>query len=167
MLICLLGYWVRIMIREASVDDVDEIVHVINESNYHAYRSIIPDEYFKHPIVSRDEILEDMRRMKFYVYEVEGRIVGVAALHPKPDEKVGIIRWVYVHPEYQRKGIGTALIKHIENTALSLNLEKLRLVTHGKAYWAIRFYEKLGYRAVSYIQRIAWKDILIEKTLKQ
>jgi len=155
------------MIREASVDDVDEIVHVINESNYHAYRSIIPDEYFKHPVVSRDEILEDMRRMRFYVYEVEGRIVGVAALQPKLDEKVGIIRWVYVHPEHQRRGIGTALIKHIENIALSLNLEKLRLVTHEKAHWAIRFYEKLGYRAVSYIQRIAWKDILMEKTLKQ
>jgi len=38
-------------------------------------------------------MLENMKRMKFYVYEVEGRIVGVAALQPKPDGNVGIIRW--------------------------------------------------------------------------
>jgi len=154
------------MIREASVDDVDRIVEVINLSNYYAYRDIIPPEYFKHPIVTRDEILRDMMKMKFYVYEAGGRIIGVAALQPELGERVGIVRWVYIHPEYQRRGIGTTLMKHIESIAMNLNLEKLRLVTHEKAYWAIKFYEKLGYRIVGYIQRTAWRDIVMEKKLK-
>jgi len=155
------------MIREADISDVDYIVCVINESNYRAYRNIIPKEFFKHPVVDRNVILKDMEKMRFYVYEVNGRIVGVAALHPKPNEKIGIIRWVYVHPEHQRRGIGTALMKHIEEIARKLNLKKLCLVTHEKAYWAIKFYEKLGYRITSYVQRTAWRDVLMEKILSE
>ncbi len=157
----------RTVIREADVNDVDDTVHVVNESNYRAYRDIIPKEFFKHPVVDCNTILKDMVKMRLYVYEVNGRIVGVAALHPKPDERIGIIRWVYVHPEHQRRGIGTALMKHIEEIARRLNLKKLCLVTHEKAYWTIKFYEKLGYRITSYVQRTTWRDMLLEMILSE
>lgn len=153
------------MIREASVNDIDGIVHVINESNYRAYQSIIPKEHFRHPIASRNTILRDMGRMRFYVYEVGDRVVGVAALQPEPRENLGIVRWVYVHPRHQRRGIGTALMKHVEKEARGLGLERLRLVTHDKASWAITFYEKLGFKAIGYVQRTAWRDIVMEKAL--
>jgi len=51
------------MIRKALKSDTDAIASVINESNYVAYRSIIPREYFKYLVVSRDKILEDIERM--------------------------------------------------------------------------------------------------------
>jgi len=153
------------MIRKASIKDVDKIVSVINESNYCAYRNIIPPKYFKHPVVDHNQILKEMKKMKFYVYEVKNKIVGVAALEPLPQENIGLVRWVYVLPKYQRKGIGSALIKHIEKEAHKLNLKKLCLVTHEKAVWAIKFYKKHGYKIVDYIQRVAWKDVLMEKTI--
>jgi len=154
------------MIRKATIDDVNEIAYVINISNYCAYKNIIPREFFKHPVVNRDKILEDMKRMEFYVYEINNRIVGVAALYPRYEEDRGIVRWVYVHPEYQRRGIGTVLMKYIEGRARTLGLRKLQLITHEKAYWAIKFYEKLGFKVVNYIERIAWRDVLMEKILE-
>ena len=125
------------MIRKARISDAEEIAYVINESNYRAYQGIIPKEYFRYPVVTSDDIVRDMGKMLFYVYEVNGKIIGVAALHPKLNEGLGIIRWVYVHPDHQRRGIGTALVKHLEEVTLRLNLRKLRLITHEGAYWAI------------------------------
>jgi len=153
------------LIREAVADDAGDIARVINESNCRAYRSIIPPEYFRCPVVTREDVLRDMRVMRFFVYVVDGEVVGVAALHPKPGEGLGVIRWVYVDPKHQRRGVGTALVRYVESVARGLGLRKLRLVTHERAYWAIRFYEKLGYRTVAYVQRRAWRDVVMEKTI--
>ena len=153
------------MIREARYSDVEEICRVINESNYWAYKDIIPKKYFKYPIVTPSDVLRDMVRMKFFVYEFEGKIIGVAALEPRVREGIGYVRRVYVHPKYQRRGIGTMLMNYIENHAKKLGIRKLYLVVHEKAVWAINFYRKLGYRAVGYIDRPTWKDLLMEKTI--
>ncbi len=153
------------MIREASVDDAKEIAFVISISNYYAYRDIIPREYFRYPVVTEKDIVEDMKRMKFYVYVVNDRIVGVAALHRVSDD-VAWIRYVYVHPDYQRKGIGTALIRYIEDIARREKIKKLKLITHEKAFWAIRFYEKLGFKIVDRVKRAAWIDVVMEKNLE-
>ena len=72
--------------------------------------------------------------MKFYVCEISNKILGAAVLYPRYSEGVGIVRWVYLHPDYQRKGIGTALMKYIEEIARKLGLKKLRLITHEKAH---------------------------------
>jgi len=154
------------MIREATLKDVEKIVKIINESNYQAFRKIIPKEFFKYPITDISMILKDMKEMKFYIYEVNSEVVGVAALKPDQEKKTGFIRWVYVAPKHQHKGIGTALIKHIEETAEKLNLKKLQLITPEKAIWAIKFYKKLGYKIVNYIQAKTWKDVIMEKDLK-
>jgi len=77
-----------------------------------------------------------------------------------------LFRWVYVHPEHQHKGVGTALMKHVEGVAVRLGLEKLRLVAHEEAHWAIKFYERLGYRIVDHVRTAAWRDVVMEKRLK-
>jgi len=79
------------VIREASVEDADRVVEVINISNYVHYRDVIPSKYFKQSVVNRDEILGDMRRMKFYVYEAQGRIIGTVALQLEPGGGIGIV----------------------------------------------------------------------------
>ena len=106
-----------------------------------------------------------MEKMVFYVYEVKGEIVGVAAIHPVPNEGVGIVRWVYAHPKHQRRGVGTSLMKCVEEEGRKMGLKKLRLVVHEKAFWAIKFYEKLGFKIVARVDRAAWRDNVMEKTL--
>ncbi|MEW6232322.1 MAG: GNAT family N-acetyltransferase [Chloroflexota bacterium] len=152
------------MIEKACFDDAAEILLVINTSNREAYKNIIPQEHFKEPVLSLDKLLEDFERMTFYIYKSEGKIVGVAALQIESEE-TGRIRWVYILPEHQRKGIGTALITHLERKARKIGLRRLRLLTVGKANWAVNFYKKLGYNLADKIERPWGFDVFMEKDL--
>jgi len=90
--------------------------------------------------------------MTFCIYKVENATVGVAALRLE-DGGTGQLRWVYVLPEHQRKGVGTSLIEYIENEAVKRRLKKLTVLTNDNADWAKDFYSKLGYKTISKISR--------------
>jgi len=134
-------------VQRADPKDVESILFVINKSNGEAYRDVIPPEHFRDPVLTLDGLLEVLEHMTFYTYKLEGEVVGVAALKFESKE-VGAVRWVHVLPEHRRKGIGTALMNHLESEAKKKRLKRLRvLYVHDKAYWAKNFYKKLGYRA--------------------
>ena len=152
------------MIKKASLKDAERILYVINTSNREAYRGIIPKEYFREPVLSMEKLLMDFKRKTFYVFEHVGEVVGVSALQVE-DERMGSIHWVYVLPEHQRKGIGTALVRHLESKAKEIGLKRLWLLTVGKAYWAVDFYKKLGYAPFDRIERPWGFDVLMEKNL--
>jgi N-acetylglutamate synthase-like GNAT family acetyltransferase len=145
--------------------DIESILFVINKSNSEVYAKIIPPKYFKKPVVTLDELLDEFDRMTFYAYKLEHRVVGTAALKVEK-EKVGTIRWVYVLPEHQRKGVGTSLVRHIEKEARKMKLKVLTITyVHEKAYWARSFYEKLGYKIVGRKSRPWGDDIIYEKAI--
>jgi len=152
------------MIEKAYLSDAQEILLVINISNREAYKKVIPKEYFREPVLSLTELLRDFERMSFYVYKSEGRIVGVAALEVEGEER-GRIHWVYILPEYQRRGIGTALVRYVEQKAKEIGLKRLRLLTVGQADWAVSFYKKLGYALADKVERPWGFDVFMEKEL--
>ena len=152
------------MIEQADSDNAEEILAVINISNREAYKSIIPKDHFKEPVLSLEELLEDFKRMTFFAYRSEGRILGVAALRVE-SEGAGRIRYLYILPEYQNRGIGTNLLTHLEQRAKEAGLRKLRALTIGKASWAVKFYQKLGYRLTDKIERPWGFDVFMEKEL--
>jgi GNAT superfamily N-acetyltransferase len=141
------------MIEGASSDQAHEILAVINISNREAYRGVIPTEHFREPVLFLEQLLGNLRRMAFYVCRSEGKIIGVAALDVE-NEEVGRIRWVYVLSEHQRKGIGTALVTHLERRAREMGLKRMRLLTVGGAKWAVSFYQKLGYELALGLGRV-------------
>ena len=104
------------MIKRASLQDAEQILHVINRSNSEAYRGIIPKEHFREPVLSMEDLRKDFKKMAFYVYEHRGEVLGVSALQVE-DERTGSMNWVYVLPEHQRMGIGTTLVRHLESEA--------------------------------------------------
>jgi len=151
-------------IEKAHPNNVEEILSVINTSNREAYKNVIPEEHFREPILSLEKLLEDLERMAFYVYRGQGRVVGVAALQTE-SEGIGRIHWVYVLPAYQRRGIGTALVTHLEQEAREIGIGRLRLRTVEKAIWAVSFYEKLGYSLAERIEMPWGFDVFMEKQL--
>jgi N-acetylglutamate synthase-like GNAT family acetyltransferase len=153
------------VIEEARPENTNEILSVINTSNRTAFRSIIPEPHFRDPVLSLPELLNDLRRMVFYVYRCENKIVGVVAFHVEA-EQVGRIRWLYILPGYQRQGIGTALVTHLESRASEMGIKRLRLLTVGKANWAIGFYTKRGYRLTDRIERSWGHDVYMEKEME-
>jgi len=152
-------------IRKADIKDASEVLSVINKSNAQAYRKIIPAEYFKEPVFTFDQILEKFDEVSFHIYELEGKAVGVAALQ-RESKHLGNVRFVYVLPEHQRKGVGASLVTYIEGEAMKLEFRKLRVpYVDMNAHWAINFYKKLGYK-LAYKRGKPWGyDLFFEKAL--
>jgi len=152
-------------VYRADVKDIEVILFVINKSNSQAYRKIIPPEHFKEPVFTREELSQKFREMTFFIYELEDESVGVAALQIE-DEELGYVRFVYVLPEHQRKGVGTSLVTYIEAEARRLGLKKLRVpYVDRNANWATNFYTKLGYEVADKRKKPWGYDLFFEKSL--
>ena len=64
----------------------------------------------------------------------------------KKQQKCGYLNWVAVHLDYQRMGVGSALVKRIERVMLDKERVTMYLVdTPVENYAAICFLQKLGY----------------------
>jgi len=154
-------------IRQAMTKDLEEILAVINTTNRLFYKAIIPPEKFKDPFMGYEELKEEFARKDFYVYELKDRIVGVAALEVSTSyfTKVGIVWRMYVLPDFQRRGIGTALVQEIERRARKQGIHEILLWTDPKASWAISFYKKLGYLEIDPTAR--YEDEAINDRIKK
>jgi len=152
-------------VRKSDTKDVRKVLYVINKSNAEAFKKIIPPEYFKEPVFTYDELLKKFREMTFYSYELKGEIIGVAALQVE-SESLGNLRFAYVLPEHQRKGVGTSLVTYIEAEARKLKLETLRVFyVDINAHWAINFYTKLDYTVADKRKKSWGYDLFFEKVL--
>jgi ribosomal protein S18 acetylase RimI-like enzyme len=73
---------------------------------------------------------------------VDGRMVGVSRLIR--EEKANHLQTLYVHPDFQGKGIGTALWEEMKKSLDPAKDTVLEVATYNQQ--AIGFYERLGFR---------------------
>jgi N-acetylglutamate synthase-like GNAT family acetyltransferase len=131
------------MIRKSSTNDFKSIYDVINEAAQ-SYKGVIPDEYWKEPYMSKDELKNEIEEgVEFWVYEDKGKIYGVMGIQRKYD--ITLIRHAYVCPAKQNRGIGGKLLKHLQD----LTTRPILIATWSGATHAIRFYKKYGFKIVS------------------
>ena len=81
--------------------------------------------------------------VEFYGWFEDDTLIGVMGIQFVKD--VTLIRHAYVLPEYQRRGIGSKLLKHLIDLAKTT---EILVGTWANATWAIRFYEKHGFKLV-------------------
>ena len=131
------------MIRRCSTEDIPAIESIVNEAAA-AYRGVIPADRWHEPYMPREELEREIAAgVQFWGYEEGGELVGVMGIQNVRD--VTLIRHAYVRSRRQRGGIGAALME-----ALVAHTERPLLVgTWAAAHWAIRFYEKNGFRLVA------------------
>lgn len=131
------------MIRPCGADDFETIWEIINDGAQ-AYRGVIPADRWTEPYMSRDELRHEMRDgVTFWGYETDGALAGVMGIQPVGD--VTLIRHAYVRTANQKQGIGAHLLAHLRQLAR----RPMLIGTWADVVWAIRFYEKHGFRAVS------------------
>lgn len=58
----------------------------------------------------------------------------------------GLIENVVTHPDYRRRGLGRAVLKHALTTAWERNCYKVMLLTGSKNEETLRFYEQAGFQ---------------------
>ncbi len=122
-----------------EVKDPDEIFGVVDDGS-RRYKGVIPDDCYHEPYMPMDELLEEMKRMRFYGFRKDLKLFGVMAKEPIKDTT--LIRHAYVSMVHQGKGIGSKLLAFIEK---QVDTEWLLIGTWKAATWAIDFYKKHGY----------------------
>jgi GNAT superfamily N-acetyltransferase len=141
------------MIRRCDERDSGVIWDIINDGA-RAYKGIIPADRWTEPYMSREKLRREIEEgVVFWGYDEAGILVGVMGIQLVKD--VTLIRHAYVRSSSQKRGIGGHLLSHLLGLASGLVL----IGTWADAVWAIRFYEKYGFRLVDPQE----KDRLLKK----
>ncbi|NWG32299.1 MAG: amino-acid N-acetyltransferase [Rhodocyclaceae bacterium] len=110
-------------LREATIDDVAAILALIAPLEADG------------TLVKRGRERIEMEIERFSVLELDGTVVGCAALYPFSDAKAGELACLAVMPEYREIGYGDRLRRHIEQRAKKLGLKRLFVLTTRTAHW--------------------------------
>jgi len=131
------------MLRRCDSGDISTIAEIINDAAM-AYRGVIPDDRWKEPYMTMEELQHEIAEgVVFWGYEEDGRLVGIMGLQDVRD--VTLIRHAYVRTDRRRDGIGGKLLSHLRK----LTQRSVLIGTWRDAVWAVRFYEKHGFCLVS------------------
>ncbi len=130
-------------IRRCEGADLPAIYAIINAAAQ-AYKGVIPADRWHDPYMDAKELAHEVTAgVAFWGYEEDGVLLGVMGLQRVQD--VSLIRHAYVLPERQRQGIGARLLDHL----LDITTTPTLVGTWAAAAWAIRFYERHGFRLVT------------------
>ena len=130
-------------IEKAEVKDLEEILSL--QKLAYISEAEIYNDYSIPPLVQTLESLREEYGNKLILKAViNGKIVG--SVRAYEDEGTCYIGRLFVHPEYQNKGIGTQLMKCIEEKFKES--KRFELFTGKKSIKNIYLYNKLGYKIV-------------------
>ena len=136
------------MIRQCKDNDFCKIYKIINDAAL-AYKGHIPPDRWKEPYMTEEELRHEMDDgVIFWGYEDNGEIAGVMGIQDVQD--VTLIRHSYVLTVQRNKGIGGKLISHLRK----MTDRPVLIGTWRNAVWAIRFYEKHGFRLVTENEKV-------------
>lgn len=101
------------MIRAYAEDDLDAVVDIWLRASVKAH-DFVDRKFWESEVVNMRNVY--LPASENYVYEQGGGILGFYALH---DDTLAAI---FVAPEHQGQGVGSALIKHAKTQRAKLNL---------------------------------------------
>lgn len=118
------------MIRVLEEKDVDTVAKMWLETNIKTHDFIASNYWKEHYEIIKDMFLQ----AEVYVYEIEKEIMGFIGLDKE------YIEGIFVLDQYQKRGIGKALLNHVK-----AKKEHLSLNVYQKNLNAILFYQREGF----------------------
>ncbi len=129
------------MIRQCVDEEFQRIWEIINDAAA-AFKGVIPDDRWHHPYMTQEELRDQIDEgVDFWGYEEDGTLIGIMGIQNVQD--VTLIRHAYVNTKSRRSGIGSSLLKLL----LAKTGRPVLIGTWAAADWAVRFYEKHGFRS--------------------
>ena len=110
-------------LRDASAEDVGALVSLITPMEADG------------TLVRRGRELLEQEIDRFLLAELDGVLVGCAALYPFHDEPAAELACLAVAPEFRRSGVGDLLLARIEQRAKKLAIRTLYVLTTRTAHW--------------------------------
>lgn len=140
----------NITIRKMHYEDTKQVQRIAKTTWNATYEGIIPLEVqnnFLKSNYSDKSMIQRIERSIVYVAEVEGKVVGFANYSTVRDGGKVELAAIYLYPEFQGKGIGTALIhqavKELKGIKeIFINVEKDNKI-------GMNFYEAKGFEIVN------------------
>lgn len=135
------------MIRQCKHIEFEDLYAIINDAAQ-AYRGVIPADRWKEPYMSREHLRHEIDDgVVFWGYVGNGDLTGVMGIQDVQD--VTLIRHAYVRTAFRGKGIGGVLLSGLKQ----MTARPALVGTWKAADWAVRFYEKHGFRLVTEQQK--------------
>jgi phosphinothricin acetyltransferase len=94
------------------------------------------------------------------VAEFEGEVVGWASIsrfHARAAYSRTIENSVYVHPEYQRRGIGAALLADLIERARTLGYHTIIALIDGEQSASVALHARFGFERVGQLKEVGFK----------
>jgi ribosomal protein S18 acetylase RimI-like enzyme len=107
------------------------------------WRKVFPDDPPHHDPAETIRLKVATQPDLFFVATLRGSVVGT--IMSGYDGHRGWIYRVAVSPRHQRRGIGTALMRHAEQELIARGAPKINLQVRGTNGQVVGFYEQLGY----------------------
>lgn len=132
----------NVCIRSSTEQDLHGLLE-IQKAAFMRYTEFLSPEQIPPLCETLSEVREDSVRKKILVAQFNGMPSGSIRYSLKGG--VCVIERLSVHPDYQGKGIGRALISEVEDRAQRGKAHKLYLETGLLANNLVMFYTRLGY----------------------
>ena len=149
-------------ILHADISDAEEILE-LQKLAYQSEAVIYSDRSIPPLTQTLNEIKKEFAHTTFLKVCDSGRLIGSV----RASNHIGTceIGRLIVHPDFQRKGIGTLLMSAIE--AEFPNVKRFELFTGSKSEGNIRLYERLGYRKLRTDRLSPKVEIVFMEKLRQ
>ncbi len=132
------------MICKLDSEDFKDILAVVNNAAI-AYKGKIPTDRWKMPYMTARELKDEIESsIEFFGWKENKVLVAVMGIQRVND--VTLIRHAYTLTSRQRKGFGEKLLGHLLKLA---ETSRVYAGTWEAAGWAIKFYQKHGFKLVS------------------
>ena len=140
-------------IRLAVPSDAQDMAEVHMRSWEVAYKGILPDEYIREKNATRHDLYARViteENETSYVIQYGGKTIGIMCVAPPQDKELTDcheLHYIYLHPDYFQRGIGTQAMEFACNIARSLRKTGFVLWVLEKNTGSIQFYKKCGFVA--------------------
>jgi len=141
------------VIRRCTEDDFEIMYSIINDAAT-AYKGVIPEDRWHEPYMPKEELRREIDAgVVFWGYEEGGELIGIMGIQDV--QEVTLFRHAYVRTSMHNHGIGGRLLEFLYDRTK----RPVLIGTWAAAVWAVRFYEKHGFRLVTADE----KDRLLRK----
>ena len=124
---------IYVLIRDFQLTDRDEIVEILKLNNQYGFLEVDGPEAMKR--------VKACSAAVFLVCEIDGRVVGV--VRGNYDGSRAIIHQLSVHPAYQRRGLGAALVREIVKKFQRMGAPTVSATVTERS---LPFWQKVGFR---------------------
>ncbi len=156
----------KVVFRQATIEDADILLEIQKKAFQESLE--LYKDYDTNPAnESLEKMAHKIRNHFYYVITADDNMVGGIHAYKKSNRHCYLNR-IYIHPDYENKGIGSKAVEFILNHEDFRDIELWTLDTPHKSYRNHSFYEKLGFVKTGEVEEVSpeLKLIHYEKAMK-